>query len=412
MVLSAASSPTATRRCSSPPPPAMATSSTTRPSRRSRFPTARRIRRSKAPTPASASPSPCRRSPTRTRSSPTAPSTAAPWTAPTSPAPPACHRHHRGRRHHRHHHHPGARRRHLRDARGVHRRALRRQLDASNEPLSSPMPTASATSSTTRPSRRFRFPTARRTRRRKAPTQHQLHRHPVGDRRRGHGRHLQHRQRQRRGRRRLHRRHQPTVTIAAGDTTATITIPVLDDAIFETPEAFTVDLSARRARRPGNEPLAITDADGIGNIVDDQAAPTVSISDVSVNEGAGTITFTVTKSGATAVVGATVGYAVTPDMAGTPTDYTAGTSPLTGTLSFAAGKSTKTITLNVTNDTIFELGPNGSTSTCRARPMRQFWMGMASAPSSTTIRRRALRSHSKWMKRQCRRPERPVRIHP
>ena len=73
-----------------------------------------------------------------------------------------------------------------------------------------------------------------------------------------------------------------------------------------------------------------------------------------MNEGAGTITFTVTKSGATAV-GATVGYAVTPDTAGTPTDYTAGTSPLTGTLSFAAGETTKTITLNVTNDTILEL---------------------------------------------------------
>ena len=35
-----------------------------------------------------------------------------------------------------------------------------------------------------------------------------------------------------------------TVTILAGATTATITIPVVDDAIFETPEAFTVVLSA------------------------------------------------------------------------------------------------------------------------------------------------------------------------
>ena len=107
-----------------------------------------------------------------------------------------------------------------------------------------------------------------------------------------------------------------TVTIPAGATTAIITIPVLNDAIFETPEAFTVHLSAA-SLDTSNEPLAITDADGTGNIIDDQAAPTVSINDVSVNEGAGTITFTVTKSGATAV-GATVGYAVTPDTAGTP----------------------------------------------------------------------------------------------
>ena len=73
-----------------------------------------------------------------------------------------------------------------------------------------------------------------------------------------------------------------TVTIPAGATTAIITIPVLNDAIFETPEAFTVHLSAARLDT-SNEPLAITDADGTGNIIDDQAEPTVSISDGTPN---------------------------------------------------------------------------------------------------------------------------------
>ena len=87
---------------------------------------------------------------------------------------------------------------------------------------------------------------------------------------------------------------------------------------------------------------------------DNDEPPTFSIDDVTVSEAAGTLTFTVTKSGATAVA-STVDYAATPDTAGTPGDYAAGTSALTDTLTFLAGESTKTITLNVTNDALFEL---------------------------------------------------------
>ena len=144
-----------------------------------------------------------------------------------------------------------------------------------------------------------------------------------------------------------------TVTILAGATTATITIPVLNDSVFETPEAFTVHLSAAELD-VSNEPLAITDADGTGNIVDNDAAPAFSINDVTVSETAGTITFTVTKAGATAGT-STVNYAVTPDTAVTPGDYAAGTSALSDTLTFLAGDTSKTITLNITNDAIFEL---------------------------------------------------------
>ncbi|OYV03368.1 MAG: hypothetical protein CFE26_21295, partial [Verrucomicrobiales bacterium VVV1] len=85
--------------------------------------------------------------------------------------------------------------------------------------------------------------------------------------------------------------------------------------------------------------------------------PQFSINDVTVNEGAGTITFTVSLSnpGATAL---TVDYA---SVSGTATvgaagsDVTAGTSALTGTLTFAPGVLTQTVTLNVTNDTVYEV---------------------------------------------------------
>src|SRR5690606_22120363 len=65
-------------------------------------------------------------------------------------------------------------------------------------------------------------------------------------------------------------------------------------------EAFTVDIS--NADRDGTA-LTITDASGEGDIVDDELAPTVAISDGAPDpavEGTdGTITFTVTLSGQT-----------------------------------------------------------------------------------------------------------------
>jgi len=69
-----------------------------------------------------------------------------------------------------------------------------------------------------------------------------------------------------------------TVTILAGATTATITIPVLNDAVFETPEAFTVVL-ASASLTTSAVALTITDASVIGNIVDNDAAPAFSIND-------------------------------------------------------------------------------------------------------------------------------------
>ena len=82
--------------------------------------------------------------------------------------------------------------------------------------------------------------------------------------------------------------------------------------------------------------------------------PTFSINAVSVNEAAGTITFTVTKSGTTALT-TTVDYAVAPNSAVTPADYAAGTTALAGTLIFASGVTTQSILLNITDDAVVEL---------------------------------------------------------
>ena len=78
----------------------------------------------------------------------------------------------------------------------------------------------------------------------------------------------------------------------------------------------------------------------------------LAINDVTVLESAGTATFTVTRTGDMDVT-ASVDYTISDDTAKVADgDYTA--SPTTGTLVFAAGESSKTVTVTITDDHIFE----------------------------------------------------------
>src|SRR5439155_693458 len=138
----------------------------------------------------------------------------------------------------------------------------------------------------------------------------------------------------------------PTLTFGPGETTKQVTVLVNGDITFEGDEAFTVHLcDASNA--------TIRDADGTGTIVNDDAAPSFSIDDVTHSEGdAGTTSyvFTVTKSGSTAL-SASVDLQ-TQD--GTATiadnDYQANN----GTLNFAASETTKQVTVLVNGDTTYE----------------------------------------------------------
>ncbi|MBK6592228.1 MAG: hypothetical protein IPG23_05515 [Burkholderiales bacterium] len=140
------------------------------------------------------------------------------------------------------------------------------------------------------------------------------------------------------------------MTIPAGATSVQLRLATTDDVISEGNETFTLT-----ATPVSGATTAV--ATGTATITDNDGAPQFSINDVTVNEGAGTITFTVSLSnpGAGAL---TVDYATASGTAtaGTGTsDVTAGTSALTGTLTFAPGVLTQTVTLNVTNDTIYEV---------------------------------------------------------
>src|SRR5256886_2435838 len=134
-----------------------------------------------------------------------------------------------------------------------------------------------------------------------------------------------------------------TLNFAATDTTKTITVLVNGDTKFEADEAFTVHLS-------GESGATISDADGTGTITNDDAAPTLSIDDVTHNEGNSgitTYTFTVTKTGSTALSSA-VNF-TTQD--GTATIADGDYQLNSGTLNFAASDTTKTITVLVNGDT-------------------------------------------------------------
>jgi streptogramin lyase len=138
-----------------------------------------------------------------------------------------------------------------------------------------------------------------------------------------------------------------TLTFAPGVLTQTITVSVVGDLVVEPNETFTVNLSA-----PTNATIAI--GTGTGTIVNDDAAalPTLSINNVTQNEGnSGTtpFVFTVTLSAASASP-VTVNYATADGTATAPGDYGA----TNGTLTFAPGVLTQTITVNVVGDTVVE----------------------------------------------------------
>src|SRR2546423_151063 len=137
-----------------------------------------------------------------------------------------------------------------------------------------------------------------------------------------------------------------TLTFAPGDTTKQFTVLVNGDTKFENDETFVANLT-----NPTN--ATISDDQGVGTITNDDAPPSFSIDDVIHNEGnTGTTsyTFTVTKTGSTAL-SASVDYETMDGTAVAPGDYTA--IPIT-TLTFAPGDTKKQVTVLVNGDTTVE----------------------------------------------------------
>jgi hypothetical protein len=129
--------------------------------------------------------------------------------------------------------------------------------------------------------------------------------------------------------------------IPAGRTSATVTVAVRGDRLPESNETFAVNLSAAVN-------ATIGDGQGVGTIADDE--PRISINDVTKAEGRKNqttlFTFTVTLS-APYDQPVTMSYSTVNGTATTgDNDYVA----KSGTLTFAPGETTKTITIEVQGD--------------------------------------------------------------
>ena len=160
------------------------------------------------------------------------------------------------------------------------------------------------------------------------------------------------------------------MSFAAGETSKTITVNVAGDSTVEPSENFTVALSNPSAG------TTIGTATATGTILNDDTAagPSLSIAaaNASLNEGnsgSTAFTFTVTRTGTT-TGSSTASYAVTGSGANpaAAADFTGGAFP-TGTVSFAAGETSKTITVNVAADATVE--PNEGLHRDAVEPQRR-----------------------------------------
>ncbi len=142
-----------------------------------------------------------------------------------------------------------------------------------------------------------------------------------------------------------------TLTFAPGVVQQNILVAVTGDATVEGDETFTVTLS------DPSDGASIIDGSATGTILNDDSNPaSLSIAATSANKvegqsGSSAFTFTVTRtgdlSGAASAQWAVAGAAVN------AADFTGGELP-TGTVSFAAGESSKVISIHVAGDTAVE----------------------------------------------------------
>jgi hypothetical protein len=131
------------------------------------------------------------------------------------------------------------------------------------------------------------------------------------------------------------------LTFAPGQTSKTILVPVIGDRVAELDETFVVKLQGAKNA---------TIANGRGTVTVAEDEPRISIGDVSQPEGnSGTTLFTFTVSLSAAYDQAvTVNYATADGTAtAANNDYVAAF----GTLTFAPGETTKTITVEVVGNT-------------------------------------------------------------
>ncbi len=168
-----------------------------------------------------------------------------------------------------------------------------------------------------------------------------------------------------------------TLTFAAmvGNEEKRLTVAVQGDELDEPNETVELEISGASSN------ATILRATATGTITDDDAAPSLSISSPSVDEGnsgSANLLFKVTLSAASGKQ-VTVGYSATGGTAVSGTDYEALSA---GTLTFAPGDTEKTVTVSVTGDTLDE--PNETVAVTLKNPSSAS-VSAASATGTGTI---------------------------
>src|SRR5262249_55577401 len=132
-----------------------------------------------------------------------------------------------------------------------------------------------------------------------------------------------------------------TLAFGAGQTSRTFAVPICPDQLMAGPKTVGLTLSAPSAGAllgpPATATLQIADQDLGGVLRWSQAA-------VAVSEGAGSVTLTVSRTGGSAG-GVSVDYVIAGGTATAPPGADADfAGPLTGTLTFAPGQTSRTLT--------------------------------------------------------------------
>ena len=134
-----------------------------------------------------------------------------------------------------------------------------------------------------------------------------------------------------------------TVTVTAGQTSATINLSVLTDNLYEgVTESFSVNLTSLSK-------ATTSTTTGIVNITDSDNRPTISISDASADESASQILLNVTLSHRS-VETISFDYATSNNTATAGSDYTA----RTGNLSFSPLETSRNIAISLNEDGLVE----------------------------------------------------------
>ncbi|MEL6895961.1 MAG: Calx-beta domain-containing protein, partial [Planctomycetota bacterium] len=141
---------------------------------------------------------------------------------------------------------------------------------------------------------------------------------------------------------------QATVTIPAGSTAATFTLDSIEDTLVESNETVVVTIGSISGGGFEATPVAHATNNSVTTTIVDDDQPQISISDATTTEG-GDLEFVVMLD-QVPVTTTTVDFATATGTA-VAGDFTTSA----GTLMFAVGETSKTITISTINDTTYEL---------------------------------------------------------